>query len=76
MSTPTTATVNPEAVPGTQHLTASSEAKGRLSSPWASFAAVVIATLWTIPTAGLLITSFRPSARCTSTAATRSARHA
>ena len=35
-------------------------AKGKLSSPWASFAAVVIAVLWTIPTFGLLVTSIRP----------------
>jgi alpha-glucoside transport system permease protein len=34
--------------------------KKRLTSPWASFAAVVIAVLWTVPTAGLLISSFRP----------------
>ena len=38
-------------------------AKGKLSSPWASFAAVVIAVLWTIPTFGLLVTSIRPEAR-------------
>ncbi|GAA1759685.1 carbohydrate ABC transporter permease [Nocardioides hankookensis] len=31
-----------------------------LTSPWASLAAVVIAVLWTIPTIGLFITSFRP----------------
>jgi alpha-glucoside transport system permease protein len=37
-------------------------AKGKLSSPWASATAVVIALLWTIPTLGLLITSFRPRA--------------
>ncbi|HWJ84602.1 MAG TPA: carbohydrate ABC transporter permease [Cellulomonas sp.] len=36
--------------------------KGRLSSPWASAIAVVIAVLWTIPTFGLLVTSFRPRA--------------
>ncbi|WP_448630587.1 carbohydrate ABC transporter permease [Cellulomonas soli] len=36
--------------------------KGRLASPWASFAAIVIAALWTIPTFGLLVTSFRPEA--------------
>ena len=35
-------------------------AKGKLSSPWASLAAVVIAVLWTIPTFGLLVTSIRP----------------
>ncbi len=39
-----------------------SEAKAKLSSPWASLAAVVIAVLWTIPTLGLLISSFRPEA--------------
>mgnify|MGYP003417374438 CR=1 FL=1 len=30
-----------------------------ISSPWASVAAIVIAVLWTIPTIGLLVTSFR-----------------
>jgi alpha-glucoside transport system permease protein len=40
--------------------TASSAAKKKLSSPWASLIAVVIAIMWTIPTAGLLISSFRP----------------
>jgi alpha-glucoside transport system permease protein len=39
---------------------AAREAKRRLSSPWASVAAIVIAVLWTIPTFGLLITSIRP----------------
>jgi alpha-glucoside transport system permease protein len=35
--------------------------KVHLSSPWAGFAAILIATLWTIPTFGLFVTSFRPS---------------
>ena len=33
----------------------------RARSPWASILAAVIAILWTIPTLGLLITSFRPA---------------
>ncbi len=37
------------------------DAKTRLTSPAASVIAIVIAILWTIPTAGLLITSFRPA---------------
>jgi alpha-glucoside transport system permease protein len=39
---------------------ASQIAKKKLSSPWASVAAIVIAALWTIPTFGLLVSSFRP----------------
>jgi alpha-glucoside transport system permease protein len=35
-------------------------AKTKLSSPAASVIAIVIAVLWTVPTFGLLITSFRP----------------
>ncbi|RBY85591.1 carbohydrate ABC transporter permease [Blastococcus sp. TF02A-30] len=35
-------------------------AKTKLSSPAASAIAIVIAVLWTVPTLGLLITSFRP----------------
>ena len=38
------------------------KAHQQLSNPWASFAALVIAVLWTIPTLGLLISSFRPQA--------------
>jgi alpha-glucoside transport system permease protein len=36
------------------------EAKTKLTSPWASGIAILIAVLWTVPTLGLLITSFRP----------------
>ncbi len=36
------------------------EAKTKLSSPAASAIALIIALLWTVPTFGLLITSFRP----------------
>jgi len=39
--------------------------KRRLTSPWASVAAIVIAILWTIPTFGLLVTSFRPQSDVT-----------
>ena len=49
-STPAISTVN----------TASRKARKRLTSPWASLVAVVLALLWTIPTFGLLVTSFRP----------------
>ena len=38
------------------------EAKTKLSSPWASGIAIVLAILWTVPTLGLFITSFRPPA--------------
>jgi alpha-glucoside transport system permease protein len=40
----------------------SAAAKKTLASRWASLAALVIAVLWTIPTFGLLLTSFRPEA--------------
>ena len=38
------------------------DAKTKLSSPWASGMAIVLAILWTIPTFGLFVTSFRPQA--------------
>jgi len=34
--------------------------KSHLSSPWASFVAILVAVLWTIPTFGLFVTSLRP----------------
>ncbi|WP_442576755.1 carbohydrate ABC transporter permease [Microbacterium sp. F51-2R] len=40
-----------------------SEAQKRLSSPLATVLAFAIGILWTIPTLGLLITSFRPGAQ-------------
>jgi alpha-glucoside transport system permease protein len=43
-----------------QHESAAATARKTLSSPWASLVAVIIAILWTTPTAGLLISSFRP----------------
>ncbi|WP_341729258.1 carbohydrate ABC transporter permease [Brooklawnia sp.] len=36
-----------------------------VTSPWATAVAILIATIWTVPTIGLLITSFRPQADIT-----------
>jgi alpha-glucoside transport system permease protein len=41
--------------------------KRKLSSPWASLAAIIIAALWTIPTFGLLVSSFRPELKIKTT---------
>ena len=38
---------------------AAGDAARAISSPWASLAAIIIAVLWTVPTIGLLVTSFR-----------------
>jgi alpha-glucoside transport system permease protein len=40
--------------------TAGKGAKKKLTSPWASLAAVLLAVLWPAPPFGLLVTSFRP----------------
>jgi alpha-glucoside transport system permease protein len=40
--------------------------RDRLSSPWASFTAIMLAVLWTIPTFGLLVTSVRPQVKINS----------
>ncbi|OLT11026.1 sugar ABC transporter permease [Pseudonocardia sp. CNS-139] len=45
---------------GARPRTAAATARARLSSPWASLAALVIAVLWTLPTFGLFLSSFRP----------------
>ena len=37
--------------------------KNKLTSRWATAAAVIIATVWTVPTFGLLVSSFRPAAK-------------
>jgi alpha-glucoside transport system permease protein len=49
---PATLTVPPPITP--------SEDRKHKTSPWASIAAIIIAVLWTIPTLGLFISSFRP----------------
>ncbi|MFI2490011.1 carbohydrate ABC transporter permease [Promicromonospora kroppenstedtii] len=61
MSTVEAATPAPEVPRRTSSLNnRARKARKALSNPWASTLAVVIAILWTLPTVGLLITSFRP----------------
>jgi len=54
---PTPVTTTPQIAPVTA---AADTARDKLTSPWASLFAVVLAFLWTLPTFGLLITSLRP----------------
>jgi alpha-glucoside transport system permease protein len=58
MTTAVPLTTTPELVAEAPSATAI--AKKKLSRPWASLAAIVIAFLWTLPTFGLLVSSFRP----------------
>jgi len=58
MTTAVPLTTTPELTATT--LSTAETAKKRLSKPWASLVAIVIAVLWTIPTFGLFISSFRP----------------
>ncbi|HEX8495977.1 MAG TPA: carbohydrate ABC transporter permease [Actinomycetales bacterium] len=62
MSTAATTPVAPATRPSVSKVAvrASNDAGKRLSSPWASLAAVILAVLWTLPTLGLLISSIRP----------------
>ena len=55
-----TTTTPPIATIPTKPVSAAAVAKKKLSSPIASFFTIVIAILWTLPTFGLAVSSFRP----------------
>jgi alpha-glucoside transport system permease protein len=50
-------TTTPPITPGE---TPASKARKKLTSPWSSLVAIVLGLLWTLPTFGLLVSSFRP----------------
>lgn len=54
------AAVAPENVGRIEDTPKAKRVKRRLTSPFATVAAIVIAALWTIPTLGLFVSSFRP----------------
>ncbi|WP_306214214.1 carbohydrate ABC transporter permease [Actinoplanes sp. RD1] len=56
----TTTPATPSVPVKAKDISAAAVAKRKLSSPFASIAAIVIAVLWTVPTFGLLVSSFRP----------------
>ncbi|GAB3031879.1 sugar ABC transporter permease [Nocardioides flavus (ex Wang et al. 2016)] len=58
--TTTTPTAPPTGVTPGPRKSASTAARESLSGRWASAAAIVIAVLWTLPTFGLFVSSFRP----------------
>ncbi len=57
----------PPKTPAPPRESSSSRARKALSNPYASIAAVTIAVLWTLPTFGLFISSFRPENELTNT---------
>jgi len=63
----TTSTPPVTAVPAEPGPSAAAIAKKKLSSPIASFLTIVIAVVWTVPTFGLVLSSFRPELKIKTT---------